>query len=111
MWLFTTFGFFSAVQKPGDDFLTIRGRSAKDLERLREGYLPKLGPTIMGGGTDYPCRARASHEDLAGAIGAIVRDVTYSNFKGAVGNEMGSRRSRTYHDVWSALLAIEREDQ
>ena len=111
MWLFTTFGFFSAVQKPGDDFLTIRGRSAQDLDRLRERYLPALGPTTMGGGTDYPCRARASHEDLAEAMGAIVRDVTYSNFKSAVGKEMGHERSHTYHKVWNDLLAIEREDQ
>ena len=56
MWLFTTFGFFSAVQKPGDDFLTIRGRSAKDLDRLREKYLPAsalprwaAAPTIRAG--------------------------------------------------------------
>ena len=109
MWLFTTFGFFSAVQKPGDDFLTIRGRSAKDLDRLREQYLPSLGPTTTKGGTDYPCRARASHEDLAEAMGAIVGDIQYSNFKGAVGKEMGSERSGTYHNVWTDLRAIERE--
>ena len=111
MWLFTTFGFFSAVQKPGDDFLTIRGRSAKDLDRLRERYLPSLGPTTNVGGTDYPCRARASHEDLAEAMGAIGRDVKYSNFKGAVSKEMGSERSHTYHNVWTDLLAIEREGE
>ncbi len=111
MWLFTTFGFFSAVQKPGDDFLTIRARSAKDLDRLREKYLPSLGPTTTVGGTDYPCRARASHDDLAEAMGAIVRDVRYSNFKGAVSKEMGHERSSTYHNVWTDLLAIEREGE
>jgi hypothetical protein len=37
MWIFTTFGFFSVVQKePGDEFLTVRARDPKDLDRLRE---------------------------------------------------------------------------
>ena len=44
-------------------------------------------------------------------MGAIVRDVTYSNFKSAVSKEMGHERSHTYHKVWNDLLAIEREDQ
>jgi hypothetical protein len=38
MWLVTTFGFFSIVSKPGDAaraVLTVRARSAADLERLR----------------------------------------------------------------------------
>ena len=56
MWLFTTFGFFSVVQKePGDDFLTVRARDPKDLDRLRE-RVPELGPTELKGG-DYCCRA------------------------------------------------------
>ena len=35
MWLFTTVGFFSVVQKPGTDKLTVRARVAPDLDRLR----------------------------------------------------------------------------
>ena len=57
MWLFTTFGFFSIVQKPGQRHLCIRARSAADLDRLRARYLPALGPIETGTGTDYPHRA------------------------------------------------------
>ena len=48
MWLFTNFGFFSVVQKPGERDLTVRSRLRSDLERLRERYLPTLGPVISG---------------------------------------------------------------
>lgn len=33
MWLVTNFGFFSVVQKKGDDFLTVRARVRSDLLR------------------------------------------------------------------------------
>ncbi len=36
MWLFTKFGFFSVVQKPGEARLTVRARVAADLERLTD---------------------------------------------------------------------------
>ncbi|MBI4704877.1 MAG: hypothetical protein HY744_27550 [Deltaproteobacteria bacterium] len=42
MWLFTSFGFFSVVQKPGEEGLTVRARVRSDLERPREQYLPGL---------------------------------------------------------------------
>ena len=63
MWLFTTFGFFSIVQKQSSDgFLTVRARAADDLDRLRN-RVPQLSPTIVGGGTDYPYRAKIPHAD------------------------------------------------
>jgi hypothetical protein len=35
MCIFTTIGFFSIVQKPRTDFLTVRARVASDLDDLR----------------------------------------------------------------------------
>jgi hypothetical protein len=32
MWIFTTIGFFSIVQKPRTDFLTVRARVTTDLD-------------------------------------------------------------------------------
>jgi hypothetical protein len=72
MWLFTTIGFFSAVQKSGTDDLTIQVRVRDDLDRLRAKYLPELGPTKVGGGTDYPYRATVSHDAFARACGKMV---------------------------------------
>ena len=51
MWTMTPIGFYSAVRKPGDSFLTIRARASGDLDALRARYLPALSPTRAGGGT------------------------------------------------------------
>lgn len=107
MWVLTTFGFFSTVRKPGDDHLTVRARSAGDLDRLRERYLPGLGPTVEGAGTDYRFRALADPEEFAGAMAAIARDIDYANFKSEVSRRMGPRRSHVYGRVWSELYAIQ----
>jgi hypothetical protein len=40
MWIFTTIGFFSIVQKPRTDFLTVRARVASDLDDLRKKFMP-----------------------------------------------------------------------
>jgi len=107
MWLFTTVGFFSVVQKPGETDLTVRARARDDLERLREGYLPELSQTVAGGGTDYPYRAKVSHEALARGAAKLVRDVSYPNFKNEVARVADPERAHVYSEVWHALLALE----
>jgi hypothetical protein len=107
MWLFTNVGFFSVVQKPGTDCLTVRGRVAGDLDRLREHYLPELSATVAGAGTDYPYRATVGHEEFARALAQLVRDVDYPNFKSEVGARMGYERAHVYGRVWGALLDLE----
>jgi len=109
MWLFTNFGFFSVVQKPGDSLLTIRARAAVDLDRLRAEYLPTLSSTVTGGGTDYPCRAKTDRKALGLAMQQIVADLDYSNFKSEVAKRLGSERAHVYGKVWEDLLAIEKE--
>ena len=107
MWLITNFGFFSIVQKPSDRLLTVRARDAADLDRLRVQYLPTLGPTATGVGTDYAHRAKVGHCDLARAMGVITRDICYSNFKNEVSRCQGEERADVYHDVWDALFQLE----
>ena len=108
MWIFTTFGFFSVVQKQGSPLLTIRARVREDLDGLRDRYLPSLSPTIAGAGTDYRYRATVSHEHLALAMAAIVRDIDYSNFKYEVARQQDRSREAVYHKVWDALWQLER---
>lgn len=103
MWLFTTFGFFSVVQKPGETNLTIRSRVRSDLDRLRQKYLPSLGPVVEHGGTDYQYRAKASHTDLAEAMAKMVKDIDYGNFKNAVTQRQGRKRHDAYAGVWDVL--------
>ena len=109
MWLFTTIGFFSVVQKSGNSFLTVRARVASDLNRLREKCIPELSGTIKGQGTDYPYRATISHEDFAKGMEKIVKSIHYGNFKTEVETKMGSKRETIYHEVWSSLLKLEKE--
>jgi len=109
MWVFTTFGFFSIVQKqPSDDFLTVRARAAGDLDRLRD-RVPQLSPTITSGGSDYPYRAKIPHAELALALAKIIREIHYSNFKSAAEKELGNARASYLHKVWDVMYPLGKE--
>ncbi len=108
MWIFTTVGFFSVVQKSGDSFLTVRARVSSDLDQLREKYMPELSETIKGQGTDYPYRATINREDFAKGIAKMSKDIDYGNFKSEVFKKMGSKREYIYSEVWHALRELER---
>lgn len=112
MWLFTTIGFFSVVQKkPDDTFLTVRARVASDLENLRRRYMPTLSPTSTKGGSDYPYRATISHRDFGAGLAQIGQDIQYSNFKSEVAKVMGRQRSDLYHRVWDVMFELQREGE
>ena len=108
MWLITTFGFFSAVQKPGDAELTVRARVRADLEALREKYAPALGEITESAGTDYPFRARITHEAFAEAVRRAALDVHYDNFKSEVARVQGWGREGVYAKVWSVLRGLQK---
>lgn len=110
MWLMTNIGFFSVVQKPNTDFLTIRARVKNDLDNLRNNYLPHLSATIAHAGTDYPWRATVSHEQFAAALWKIVSDITYPNFKNEVAAKQGKARAGKYSKVWSVLYELPEEE-
>jgi 8-oxo-dGTP pyrophosphatase MutT (NUDIX family) len=105
MWLMTTFGYFSIVQKKGTKQLTVRARVGSDLDRLRDRYLPTLTPTFEKPGSDYRYRATVSHSDLGAAMAGIVSDIHYDNFKSEVDHVQGHARESVYEKVWRALDA------
>lgn len=109
MWLFTTVGFFSVVQKPNDGFLTVRARVAEDLEKLREKYMPELSQVVVGGGVDYPFRATIDHDSFALGLSKIAVDIHYSNFRDEISRVMGSHREQVYNQVWKVLMRLETE--
>ncbi len=111
MWIFTTVGFFSVVQKPGDSFLTVRARVASDLDRLRQKYMPELSGTTSSRGTDYSYRTTISHEDFARGMEKIVKDIHYSNFKAEVEARMGRQRELIYLVVWNTLRKLQRKKE
>lgn len=110
MWLVTTVGFFSVVQKPGDTMLTIRSRVRSDLENLRKQYLPSLGQIEEHTGTDYEYRARASKEAVSEALRRIALDIDYGNFKDTVKKRQGSARAGLYGKLWTVLQDLHKED-
>lgn len=110
MWLMTPLGFFSIVQKPEDierGTLTVRARVASDLDNLRNGPLPTLGPTITNAGTDYACRSTAPRDDVAKALTALAMGLNYANFKTEVGKHQGMERAHLYGEVWNVLYKLQ----
>lgn len=109
MWLITTFGYFSIVQKHSDKqagTLTIRARIRRDLETLKQRYLPNLGPIDDSSGADYPYRAKASRDDVAQAFAKAVLDVQYSNFKAEIACQQGLKRERICSEVWLTMRKL-----
>jgi len=107
MWILTTVGFFSVVQKRGDSFLTVRARIASDLDHLRKKYMPELSETVTGQGTDYPYRATISHDDFSRGMVKLMRDIRHSNFKNEVSKKMGGKREKAYSKPWHDLQDLE----
>lgn len=103
MWLMTTFGYYSVVQKAKTKDLTVRARVSADLDRLRDRYLPGLSPTKATPDADYAYRATVTHHELAEAMTKIVADLSYDNFKSEVGRTQGHDRAHVYSEVWSVL--------
>jgi 8-oxo-dGTP pyrophosphatase MutT (NUDIX family) len=111
MWLFTTVGFFSVVQKANQQGLTVRARVKEDIDRLRAKYMPALTATVTGGGADYPFRATISHDDFALGLAQIAHDIRYANFKSEIARTQGVKREAAYGKVWATLQALEHEVQ
>jgi hypothetical protein len=108
MWMITTRGFFSAVQKTGQPAteLTIRARRKDHLMNLLE-LIPEAGPPVTGEGTDYPWRITCSVARWAEACALMATEVNYSNFKNEVKARKQHVEASAYGSIWSALLKIE----
>jgi hypothetical protein len=110
MWVVTSIGFFSIVEKPCDKAthtLTIRARVREDLLLLRKTCLPSLGPILDYVGTDYAFRATAPKKDVSEAFAQLVSAIDYTNFKNEVAKRQRRKRAETYHDVWTDLAGLE----
>ena len=106
MWLITPIGFFSVVQKPNTDYLTVRSRVEDDLRLLRARYLPNLSDSVSTPNNDYGYRAFCSHEDFGEAMKKISQDIDYGNFKSHIKRVQGKSRAGVYSDVWTSLYAL-----
>lgn len=110
MWLITSIGFFSVVQKPGDKqngTLTVRSRVRCDLAGLKQHYLPGLGPIQESLDTDYRFRAVAPRAEVSAAMARMIEDLDYGNFKSEVAKKQGPKRASLYHQVWDVLYQLQ----
>lgn len=110
MWLITSIGFFSVVQKPGDKqngTLTVRSRVLGDLAALKQHYLPGLGPIQESPDTDYRFRAIAPRAEVSAAMARMIETLDYGNFKSEVAKKQGPKRAGLYHQVWDALYPLQ----
>lgn len=110
MWLFTKYGFYSAVRSSLDPSMTaVRSRERAHLEKIKT-----LLPDLLGkyeilefAKTDYQYRIIVPNSAWALAAATITSDIDYTNFKAHVMREE-SKASEAYcnalHDVWEAVF-------
>lgn len=108
MWVFTTRGFYSVVNKHGDpaDVLTVRARVKKDLENLSD-LLPEAKPYEEEFYTDYAWRIKVTAAEWAKVMAVLALDIDYDNFKDEVKRVQGTKRAGVYGGVWGKLLALQ----
>lgn len=118
MWLFTRYGFFSAVCARDDnssrgfdpDRIAVRARKRSHLDALRTRFRAELGsaPIQVGGGTDYPFRLFVAKTVWASIAEALANETDYHNFKNAVAEgEAGRRYESALHEIWRVMLGVE----
>ncbi len=117
MWICTGFGMFMPVLRPKELFdknfpddprtIQIRARREKELDMLRELYMPDLGANVATPDRDYNFRAYCTPEVAADGFAKAIREINYEHFK--------ETSETVYHDkplhdvymrIWSAATAL-----
>jgi hypothetical protein len=104
MWIFLANSMLSIVDKDGDgSTLLVRARRREDLTRV----FPQAKVQV-GGGTDYPYRARIDREAVAQRLAEAVRSIRYPNFKATVAED---DRHGAYLRVWGDMAAFQKNPE
>ena len=123
MWLFTTYGFYSAVcARQGDgkqnqpvdpDRMMIRARVREHLANLIKRFPDELQGTeiLKSAGTDYAYRLFVSKAVWAVILAKLAEETDYDNFKGAVERHQGAAGNvyqNALHDVWEVMHGLQK---
>jgi hypothetical protein len=102
-------GFYSAVAKveDGDEFITVRVRSERDIQNLSD--LIDAEPS-RDDGTDYRWRIRCQKSEWAKAVGTMAEEISYDNFKNRIAREHPDT-ARLLARVRDVLYEIQRQDR
>ena len=126
MWLFTQYGFFSAVcARQGDgshgqpvdpDRIMIRARRREHLDRLLARFAEAFDGIEVheSTATDYRFRIFVDKTDWADVLQDLGDELDYDNFKSAVANRLTSDTDGDYenalHDVWEVMYGLQRSE-
>ena len=123
MWLFTKYGFFSAVcARQGDgrhgqpvdsERIMVRARERRHLEALRERLPDLLGNCriLETPQSDYAFRIFVDKTVWSKALLGLNEELDYDNFKSAVARHQGPAGSdyeQALHDVWAVMYGLQR---
>jgi hypothetical protein len=113
MWVFTKYGFYSAVcarDKRGKidrKNVVIRSRRRDHLQRLIDQVPELASPILDHAGTDYAYRIVVPKSTWQGALDSLAADIDYDNFKGSVKDP---DYLSLLHEVWAAGMRLQREE-
>lgn len=127
MWLFTKYGFYSAVcSRSGDgslkqpvdpDKIMVRARVRAHLDNLKQAFPAELGACEVreSSTNDYRWRLFVAKPVWSQVVGALVMDVDYDNFKGKVHVVMPQDDRADYtgclHSVWGCTHRMQMRDK
>ena len=122
MWLFTKYGFFSAVSaRAGDgsryqpidpERIMIRARSKDHLERLKSRCADHLGAAeiLESSAGDYAFRFFVEKQVWCQVVSELAAETQYDNFKSEVDRYQGlsgAAYERSLHEVWSIMYRLQ----
>ena len=123
MWIFTRYGFFSAVSarhgagkhgSPIDpDRIMVRARVRKHLEDLKQRFPDLLSAcdTKEFAGSDYAFRVFVDKRAWSAVLSRLGDETDYDNFKSEVARyqgRAGAAYERSLHDVWSVMFKLQK---
>lgn len=126
MWLFTRYGFYSAVcarrgnGEPGQPLdparVMVRARLRDHLEALKARFPDLVGdcPVVASAGTDYAWRLFVDKGTWARVVSELADDIEYGNFKSAVASHQGAGGATYAHalsDVWEVMSDVQASDR
>lgn len=123
MWLFTKYGFYSAVcARQGDgrptqpvdpQRLMVRARVKSHLAALQQRFADLLGDTAIKEfpGSDYAYRIFVAKAVWSQVLTALNDELDYDNFKSEVTHFQGppgAAYERSLHEVWSVMHRLQK---
>jgi hypothetical protein len=123
MWVFTKYGFYSAVcARQGDgrhsqpvdpDRIMVRARVRKHLDALRERFPDLLVRCQIHefAGTDYAYRLFVDKPVWSQVLAGLADETDYDNFKTEVARHQGragAAYEHSLHEVWSVMNRLQK---